>query len=231
ALMPDQAEIMRVGVQAGVTDYFQIATTPVGIMPPGQTRRDVRAIVTGQASFPIGGVYVPAGTNIQHKDRLVLTTQGDRTFDVIAPITPRRYAARERLSVREVVQPERELWLIYLPDNLSGMSGQLPAPTSIVRVLPVPMIVDDPIETVSIGEQFGQETASLARYSVTEIPYSFLANAAPNFCLIVTAGVDVTEEDVQAGVFPHYRMEGTPNQIPGQWSVPVEWKITLVQDN
>jgi hypothetical protein len=187
--------------------------------------------VTGQSSFPIGGIYVPAGTDIRHKDRLVLTSQNERMFDVMAPITPRRFAARERLPVREVIQPERELWLVYLPDNSSGMSGTLAVPTSIVRVLPIPMVVDDPIETVSIGEQGSQETAALARYTVTEIPYAFLASGTPDFCLIVTAGVDVTPEEVQGGVFPRYRMEGTPNLAPAQWSVPLEWKITLVQDN
>lgn len=232
-LMPDRATLYRLQTVGGDTDYYPVGDPfPVSIFPPGLTPHNVRAVVPGGNQFPFGGCYAPVGISFLHKDRLIVLTQGNREWEVLAALTPQRYPTQLLLSIREVQIPERELWLVYMPAGRTGLSSSLEAPASIVKVLPRPLVMDDQIETVSIGDQDGMETAVLARYAVTEIPYAFLASQpAPSFCLIVTAGVDVEAEDIQDGVYPTYRYASAPQLLPAQWGVPPEWKLSLVQVN
>ncbi len=216
--------------------YAALGALPGKLVPPGAGRSEFRNIAPSYLkNLPLGVIEVSVdselGVSIVAKDRMTCTTKGNRVFEVIAPVTPRTVEIRRKLLVREIHQPERVLYIVKLSSSFNSLSGQAVAPLSVVKVLPIPFIEDDQIDSVTLGEAGGAEIAVLARFKVSEIPYNFINPASPpDYFVIARSGDEVTPEAVRDNLFPRYSLQAAPMLAQIQWSRPDEWTIKLVQD-
>lgn len=217
--------------------YEEIASLNCRIFPPGVMKGEYRTLVPAHLrGVPIGAIEVRVadGDNLAlgATDRLIVETQGRRLFEVIAPLTARTIEVRRKLIVREIQQPERELYLVYLSGDRDSLSSDAVLPISVVRVLPVPFIIDDPVEMGGVNESGAAEMAVLKRFQVSEVRLDYLDtdSARPDYCVIVFSDVEVTAQKLRDGTFARYRFQDSPRLVVGQWARADEWTLKLVQD-
>jgi hypothetical protein len=215
--------------------YTEAGTTKARILPPGQTADPVTQLIPG-TKFPAGEFYVPVGTDVRRKDRLRVSTQGDKEFDALALLNPRSLPTKLRIIGRECIQPERRLWAVTLPaiSIATPVSGTKILPASVREIIPAPFIVEDPIEMASIGSDGGDgvTVVGLARLDVSEVPFdSFVPVTPPSYWIVVEAGIVVTPEDARDGKYPRYLLQGSARLSQGNWSIAPEWEFRLVQDS
>ncbi|MEW6210147.1 MAG: hypothetical protein AB1631_17405 [Acidobacteriota bacterium] len=211
-------------------DYAVIVEElPCRIYPPGAAQSQMRAVSSSHRSTPTGTVSTAAGQDVVAKDRLLL---GNRLFEVIAPITPDDQEWVRRSLIREINQPERELWLALKPTGFDGASTAEPTP-ELVRVLPVPFIEDKPIETIEEREGGGQVAARLRQLEVSEIARDYLTESNLSrllYCLVVMSDVTPTAEGARDRQYPRYRFNGSPEYCNDNWSQFFPWRLSLVQE-
>ncbi len=227
----------RAGVQGGVPGYYPIDYGELGlkgrIRPPGLGMRDVRqvagvATASGHAKSPIATLYLPASTNVRHKDRFVVE---GRTFDAVSLQTPNSEVTKLRVAIREVCLPERELWLALKPEGYDG-AGVYEGVPELLRVLPVPFITDQPVEMVNQDDQVSR----LKQLDIAEISREALSDANVKrllYCLIVMTGTVPTPADAaKVGadrVYTRYRFNGAPALENYGWATDFPYRVGLVE--
>ena len=226
--------------------YVTLGVISGRVFPPGVMKGEYRTLVPSHLkSIPIGAIEVKAAspatpsdperllsTAIGAKYRLTVTSQGSRVFEVIGPLNPRTVEIRRKLLVREIHQPERELYLALKPSGYDGADTAEPLP-ELVRVLPVPFISDKSIETVVERHGGGMEAVNLKQVDVAEIARGFLTTANLDrllYCLVVNSDVQVTAANARDRAYPRYRFNGSPSYENHHWSSDYPYCVRLVED-
>lgn len=232
-LHQDSATLLR--VQDGA--YATIAeAVPCRIFPPGIMRGEYRTLVAHLRGIPVGEIEVSVDNGnalaIDVKDRLRITSKGDQLFEVAGKQDPRTIEIRRKLIVRAINLPERRFYMALAPTGYKG-----PSPTSalpeLVQVLPVPLIVDKPVQAVSEGEGALAGAVRLKQIEVSEIALPFFSTPNLNrllYCLIVTSDVTPTAAQARDGQFPRYRFNGAASYDGHRWSALHPWCVALVGD-
>jgi hypothetical protein len=229
-LLKSPATLLRVSDSA----YGSITDLMCRVFPPGVAHSQYRSLVPSHLrSIPIGEIEVRVADgntwSIGSKDRLSV---GGRLFEVIAPLTDRTIEIRRKLIVREIQQPERELWLALKPDGYDGGSVSEALP-ELIRVLPTPYISDKQVETVAESEGRGTEIARLKQLEVYEVGLAYFSEANRAkllYCLVVNSGTTPTAEQARDRVFPRYLFNGSPSFENAQWSMSFPWCVALVEE-
>jgi hypothetical protein len=170
--------------------------------------------------------------SIAAKDRLKVTTQGDRLFEVIAPLSARTIEIRRKLIVREINLPVRVLYLALRPVGHDGASSDEPLP-ELVKVIPYPYVTDKPVEMVKESEGSGYEAANLKQIMAAEIARSFFSEANLSrllYCLVVPSDVMVTAAQARDRAYPRYRFNGSPSIENHQWANNFPYSVGLVEE-
>lgn len=223
SLLTEQFVLLR----SNGSEYAEVevaAPLPCRIFPPGVMKAELRSLVPHLRGTTLGAIEVRASEeialSIAAKDRLRVKTQGDRLFEVIAPLSARTVEIRRKLIVREINLPERVLYLALRPEGYDGASSDEPLP-ELVKVIPHAYITDKPVEMVKESDGSGYEAANLKQIMAAEIARSFFSNENLSrllYCLIVPSDVTVTAEQAQARVYPRYRFNGSPSSENYKWS-------------
>jgi hypothetical protein len=215
------------------SDGYQVITTlPTQLVPPGYKFGADRNILPDYLrSLPVGMFKVPVSADVRAKDRF--DVEG-RLFEVIAALAPKPLEVRRKFVVREIHQPERELWLALKTG--SGLHDGIKKPTplpELVRVLPIPYIKDKPVEVAENGDGGAMVAARLSQIEVSEIGRAYLTTDVLerlDYCLIVESGITPTPEDARDRKYPHFRFNGSPDYINDIWGGFFPWRISLVED-
>jgi hypothetical protein len=214
--------------------YANITDLKCRVFPPGVMKSSYRSLVPSHLrGVPIGEIEVRLDDGNAHaiaaKDRLAI---GSRVFEVVAPLTGRTIEIRRKLIVREIQQPERELWLALKPDGYDGGSVSEALP-ELIRVLPAPYISDKQVETVAESEGRGAEIARLKQLEVYEVALPYFSEANRSrllYSLIVNSGTVPTPEQARDKAFPRYLFNGSPSLENDQWSMSFPWCVALVEE-
>jgi hypothetical protein len=141
-----------------------------------------------------------------------------------------RDAASGYKARRGFQEHERRLFIVYAPEGFSGAdAGAEPLPM-IKEVVPVPRIVNKPLDTAATREAGGFEIVRLQRFECTEVTRELADEALrPDLYFVVLAGdaPDPTPEDFQQvnpRLVPRFRLIGTPEPYQDAW------KLTLVEE-
>lgn len=224
SLQQDNGALTR----ANTSGYQAVGAIDCQMMPPGYSKEMERNVAPHLRGQPLGTVKVMAGADVRAKDRLAV---GGRLFEVVAPLEGRTFELRRKFIVREVHQPERELYLALAPVGFDG-AGSVEAEPELVRVLPVPFITDKPVEMVDTDEQ----VARLKQIEVAEISRAAFSDtnlARLMYCLVVMSDVTVTAADaMQIGadaVYTRYRFNGPPVFEAHHWASDYPYSVGLVE--
>lgn len=215
--------------RAGQDGYSAVATLNCQINPPGYNKGFEKSVAPHLRSLPLGTVKVPVGSDVRAKDRLTLS---GRLFEVIAPLTPRSIEIRLKFIVREIHQPERELYLALMPQDYDGTSQPEPLP-ELVRVLPIPFITDKVIEQMVDSEGKGVQVARLKQVEVAEVAYDYFTPKIIDrlaYLLVVESTLTPNAEDARDRKCARFRFNGSPSYENHHWSSQFPWGVALVEE-
>lgn len=216
--------------------YTELVEMPARVFPPGVMKRDL----TSLAPYFMRGVQYAAievnpaladANAIGAKDRIVVKSQNNRLFEVIAPLTARTIEIRRKLLVHEIQQPERLLYLALAPTGYDSTSDAQALP-ELIKVLPVPFVVDKNVDTVTESESGGVGMIRLKQFEVHEIALSYFspANLARLlYCLVVPSDVTPTAQQAADHLFPRYAFNGSASFENHRFASLFPWSVALVE--
>lgn len=229
-LMTASAQMLRAGADA----YYAVATLKCQIVPPGYKQASEKNVAPYPhlRGVPLGTIKVPVGSDVRAKDRALI---GGRLFEVVAPLAGRTIEIRLKFLVREIQQPERELYLALKPEGGYDGATNVEALPELVRVLPVPFISDKGTDVITAREGPGAEIATLKQIEVSEIALDYLADATLArilYFLVLNSGSAPTAEQARDRIFPRYLLTkgSTPSFENHQWAAMFPWSVALVEE-
>jgi len=211
--------------------YEQVSDEDIAcsIYSAGVDNSRLKNVAPELRSHATGTIAVAYSTAILAKDRVIVS---DRTFEIIAPISPDENEWLHRAVIREIQPFERVLYLCLRPEGHDGASSSEPLP-ELVKVLPFAFIVDKGVEAVAEKESGGMEAVNLKQVEASEIARSYLSSENLErllYCLLVPSDVEVAAEDAQARVYPRFRFNGSPSLDTYAWARDYPWSVTLVEE-